>query len=91
MIFYLLLCNQMKIGIKNIFTIPKSVTRNEELVVMPREQYEQIITNLVPSFYLKGKAARLLDNRVKRGLKEHKEKRTIKSGSLIEALNILKK
>ena len=81
----------MKTVIKNLLTLSKSVTGNEELVVMSRKQYEQIMANMIPSFYLKGKAARFLDNRVKRGLKEHKEKKTIKAGSLVEALKLPRK
>lgn len=81
----------MKTMLKNILTIPKSVTGNEELVVMPLKQYEQIMANTTPFFYLKGKEARFLDNRVKKGLREHKEKKTIKSDSLTEALKWIRK
>lgn len=81
----------MKTAIKKILTIPKSITGKEDLIIIPRSQYEQIIANAIPSFYLKGKSARLLDNRVKKGLKEHKEKKIIKAGSLSEAISLFGK
>lgn len=60
----------------SMITIPKSVTGREELVVIPRKEYERMKAGMVPTFYLKGKAALRLDRRVEKALREHRAGRT---------------
>ena len=57
-------------------TIPKSVIGNDELVVMPRKEYEQMKSSLIPTFFLKGRAAKRLDRRVEKSLKEYRAGKT---------------
>jgi len=53
-------------------TIPKSIFQNDDLVIMPRRHYDLIMANMVPTYYLKGKAARRLDRRVAQAMKEYR-------------------
>lgn len=62
-------------------TIPKNLTKNDDLVIIPRKEYEELKAQMFPTFYLKGKGAEKLDKLVKEGLKEYQEGKckTIKS------------
>ena len=62
-------------------TIPKNLIKNDDLVIIPRKEYEELKAQTVPTFYLKGKEAEKLDKLVKEGLKEYQEGKckTIKS------------
>lgn len=60
----------------NTITIPKSVTGREELVVIPRKEYERMKASMVPTFYTKGKAALRLDRRVEKALREYRAGKT---------------
>ena len=62
-------------------TIPKNLIKNDDLVIIPRKEYESMKAKITPTFYLKGKEAEKLDKLVKEGLKEHQEGKckTIKS------------
>ena len=53
-------------------TIPRRITKNDDLVIMPRRHYDLIMANMVPTYYLKGKAARRLDRRVAQAMKEYR-------------------
>ena len=52
-------------------TIPKSVTGSEELIIMPKKEYNRMKDGLFPIFYLNGSTARKLDKRVREGLREY--------------------
>jgi hypothetical protein len=72
---------------KNIsITIPQSIIKEEDFVVVPRKEYERMRTSMVPTFYLKGKAARDLDNRVTEALKEHRGRKTVRINSLADLM-----
>jgi hypothetical protein len=57
-------------------TISKKLIKNDDLVIIPRKEYEYIKSQMIPSVYLKGKAAQCLDKRVKEGLQEYKAGKT---------------
>ena len=57
-------------------TIPKKITKGEELIVIPRKEYEKMKTQISPVFYLKGKGAKRLDKRVNEGLREYYKGKT---------------
>jgi len=63
-------------------TIPASLAKKGELVIVPRSEYEQMKASMVPTKYLKGMAASALDRRVQKAIKEHRAKKTAKIGSL---------
>lgn len=58
------------------------------VVILPLREYRAMQERTAPTYYLTGKKARDLDTLVKEGLKEHHEGKTIKAGSLKEALKI---
>lgn len=62
-------------------TIPKNLIKNDDLVIIPRKEYESMKAQAIPTFYLKGKEAEKLDKLVKEGLKEYQDGKckTIKS------------
>ena len=59
-----------------ILTIPKSITGREELIVIPRKEYERMRESTFPTFRLKGGVARKLDRRVSAGLRESRAGKT---------------
>lgn len=65
----------------NAITIPKNLIKNDDLVIIPRKEYEKMKAQMTPTFYLKGKEAEKLDKLVKDGLKDYQEGKckTIKS------------
>lgn len=52
-------------------TIPKKITGKEELVVISRKELDRMKAQMMPTTFLKGKAADKLDKRVEQGLKEY--------------------
>lgn len=62
-------------------TIPKNLIKNNDLVIIPRKEYESMKARMFPVFYLKGKKAEKLDRLVKKGLRDYREGKckTIKS------------
>jgi len=52
-------------------TIPKSITGKEELVVIPRKEYEELQSRVFPIVKLQKKAAQRLDRRVRGATQEH--------------------
>lgn len=68
-------------------TISKAeVNKKEGVVILPLKEYRQLLKRAVPEYYLTGKAAKQLDKLVEDGLRAHREGRTIRAGSLSEAL-----
>jgi hypothetical protein len=70
-------------------TIQKERIKNEGgVVVLPLKKYHELCAMAVPTYYLKGKAAKNLDKLVQEGLKEYKRGETIYAHSLKEALKL---
>lgn len=65
-------------------TIPRNITGSEELVVMPRREYERMKDAVIPTFYLKGGAAKRLDRRVERAVKEYRAGKTESMDSFLK-------
>lgn len=72
----------------NTITIPKNLIKNDDLVIIPRKEYESMKAQAIPTFYLKGKEAEKLDKLVKDGLREYERGETISATSLKEALKL---
>lgn len=60
----------------NTITIPKNLIKNDDLVILPRKEYENMKARMTPIFYLKGKNAKNLDKRVSEGLREYRKGKT---------------
>lgn len=59
-----------------IITIPKKITGKEELVIISRKELERMKAQMMPTIFLKGKAANKLDKRVEQSLKEYRTGKT---------------
>ena len=55
---------------------PKIVERQGGIVVLPLKEYQRLIASVVPTYYLKGKAATKLDRLVGKGLQEYRKGKT---------------
>lgn len=55
---------------------PKSVERRGGIVVLPLKEYQRLMASVVPTYYLKGKAATKLDRLVETGLQEYRKGKT---------------
>ena len=76
----------------NGITIQKSkVEKQKGVVILSLKEYEKLTKRAVPDYYLTGKEAKKLDKLVEDGLKEYRASKTIKAGSLAEALKIYEK
>ena len=64
----------------------KTVQKQKGVVILPVAEYERLVKASVPEYYLTGKAALRLDNLVERGLREHREGKTIVANSISEAV-----
>ncbi|MBI5400496.1 MAG: hypothetical protein HZB12_00035 [Candidatus Yonathbacteria bacterium] len=60
----------------NTITIPRGLIKNDDLVVLPRREYESMKARMFPIFFLKGKNAKSLDKRVSGGLTEYRKGKT---------------
>ena len=69
-------------------TISKNLIKNDDLVIIPRKEYESMKAQMAPTFYLKGKEAGKLDKMIESGLREYKRGETISANSLREALKL---
>ena len=69
-------------------TIPKNLIKNDDLIIIPRKEYETMKAQILPTFYLKGKEAEKLDKLVKDGLREYERRETISANSLRDALKL---
>lgn len=59
-----------------IAILKKAQIKNDDLVIIPRKEYETLRENQIPVVFLKGKAARVLDRRVERSLREYRQGKT---------------
>lgn len=55
-----------------IAILKKSRIRGDDLVVIPRQEYELLKASQIPTLFLKGGAARRLDARVSQALAEYR-------------------
>ena len=58
------------------------------VVILDLEEYKKLAEREIPTYHLKGKAAKELDKLVREGLREYETGETIKASSLKEALEI---
>ncbi len=59
-----------------LVTIPRSIAKMGELVVLPRKEFEKMRAQIAPVFFLKGNSAKRLDRRASEGLKEYHKGKT---------------
>ena len=70
-------------------TLSKATVQMQNgMVILPLQEYKRLCENAIPTYYLKGKEAQKLDNLIKDGMVEYRAGKTIKAGSLDEALKI---
>ncbi len=55
---------------------------------MSIKEYQKLQEQAIPTYYLTGKDALKLDREVKQALKDYRDGKTIKAGSIKEALKI---
>lgn len=67
------------------------IKKDGGVVILSLEEYQKLTERAVPTYYLKGKEAEELDKLVEGGLKEYRAGRTLRAGSLGEALKIYAK
>ncbi|MEK7596313.1 MAG: hypothetical protein AAB564_02080 [Patescibacteria group bacterium] len=68
----------------NTITILKNLIKNDDLVILPRREYESMKARMIPTFYLKRKNAKNLDKRVNEGLKEYHSGKTESLNSFLK-------
>ncbi len=66
----------------------QKIEKQKGVVILPIKEYQRLVANNIPTYYLTGKKAIAADRLVKYGLREHKAGRTIKASSVKEALRI---
>jgi len=57
-------------------TISKNLIQNDDLIVLPRKEYESMKARMFPVFKLKGKNAKNLNTRVSESMKEYEKGET---------------
>ncbi len=57
-------------------TISKNLIQNDDLIILPRKEYESMKARMFPVFKLKGKNAKNLDKRVGESVKEYEKGET---------------
>ena len=67
----------------NITIQKEKVERQKGVVILPLEEYQKLLEQRVPTYYLTGKEAVKLDRIVKKGLQEHKAGKTKKLNSIL--------
>ena len=68
----------------NIVTIPRKIAGKDDLVVIPRKEFEQMQSRMFPVLYLKGKSAARLDRRVENAIRDYEKGRKKKIKSLAD-------
>lgn len=63
----------------------------EPVVILPLKEYQKLCERAVPTYHLKGKAAKELDSLVKEGLRDYYAGKCIDAPSMKEALKIYAK
>lgn len=68
-------------------TVPKEKVKKEGgVVILSLKEYERLLREAVPTYYLRGKEARALDKLVEESLEEYRSGKTFSGRSLKEAL-----
>ena len=77
-------------GVNNKITLSKAtVLKQNGMVILPLQEYKRLCEDAaIITYHLKGKEAEKLDCLVQDGINEYKAGKTIKAGSLGEALKI---
>jgi len=60
------------------------IEKQKGVVILPIKEYQKLLEQRVPTYYLTGKAAKDLDKLVEEGLREYKSGRTRKIKSLAD-------
>lgn len=68
----------------NIITIPKKIAGDDDLIVIPRKEYERMRARMFPAVSLNGKRAARLDRRVEKALRDYRQGKTRRIESLAE-------
>ena len=59
----------------------KKIDGAKGVITLPLKEYFELLKNAAPTVYLKGKEAARLDRLVKKGLRDYKNKKTIRISS----------
>ena len=73
-------------GMTTTQLLKAALKKKKSVVVLPVAEYQRLLAAATPTYYLKGKAAVRLDKLVERSLKEYREGKTVRAGSLSEAV-----
>jgi len=65
-------------------TISKKVLQNDDIVILPRREYEKLKASAIPVLYLRDEKAQKLDKRVNKSVREYKLGKTKSIKSLKE-------
>ena len=68
----------------DIVTIPKNIAKKDDLVVIPRKEYEKMKARMLPVLEFKGRKAERLDRRVGNALLDYRRGKTRKIESLAD-------
>lgn len=66
----------------NVITIPQKIAGKDDLVILPRKEFEYMKSRMFPIIHLKGKSATRLDKRVENAIRDYRAGRTKKIRSL---------
>lgn len=70
-----------------VIAVPKSALK-QGVVIMDLEEYEKTRAHFVPTYYLAGKHAENLDKEVDEAMREYRAGKTMRAGSIREALKL---
>ncbi len=65
-------------------TIPKKLAGKDDLIVIPKSEYELMKSQMFPVIYMKGKKAKHIDLRVTNALRAYRQNKTKKIKSLAD-------
>ncbi|MDO8574262.1 MAG: hypothetical protein Q7R86_01390 [bacterium] len=60
------------------------IDKEKGVVILSLKEYDRLVKNNVPTYYLTGKAAKDLDKLVEEGLKEYREGKTVSYKSFLK-------
>lgn len=67
-------------------TIPRAVIKDDDLIVLPRRDYEALRANQIPVRHLTSRAALRLDRRVSAAFRAHRAGKTRRINSLADLM-----
>ena len=68
-------------------TIFKKELPDDDLIIIPRREYERLKADQIPTVYLQGKAAKRLDTRVAASLRAHRQGKTRLTHTLADLIS----